>query len=138
MYWISTVRGRLPRKQGLKRSVTVSVGSSGTQVRGRLPRKQGLKQTEDRWQGYRHIVRGRLPRKQGLKHSYLSRIRRECRCPRATSTKTRIETPCSLPRLIHCLQVRGRLPRKQGLKPDSAFHPIFLRESEGDFHENKD
>ena len=85
-------------------------------------------------------VRGRLPRKQGLKlDPGIPPTDSATHCPRATSTKTRIETFAQLGdqlldmcpratstktriethrRALNNLQapVRGRLPRKQGLK----------------------
>ena len=60
------VRGRLPRKQGLKLGIRMPVDIY-PDVRGRLPRKQGLKHSDTAAIKYKVAVRGRLPRKQGLK-----------------------------------------------------------------------
>jgi len=93
-------------------------------------------------------VRGRVPRKQGLKHNLPLKGQTYYYCPRASSTKTRIETPmCPRRRLTRdgwktgsidikiqfsmgnpsrrasCRSicgVRGRVPRKQGLKPGAT------------------
>ena len=111
---ISKVRGRLPRKQGLKRNNAVS-GRVWKGVRGRLPRKQGLKRDPNIKTIDAANVRGRLPRKQGLKLNSPVQITLSAPLgPRATSTKTRIETACAS---TACINLFG---------------------SEGDFHENKD
>jgi len=132
------VRGRVPRKQGLKllgysmrwkpcgrprasstkTRIETSKSSHRYQsyiVRGRVPRKQGLKLNRASFLGTTFDVRGRVPRKQGLKLNESDELHPLPWCPRASSTKTRIET-------VQCENytfnriVRGRVPRKQGLK----------------------
>ena len=156
-----TVRGRLPRKQGLKHHfkspLTIALqGPRATSTKTRIEtRLSGLS-------GEVGGVRGRLPRKQGLKLIPLRLEPLALNRPRATSTKTRIETYRSSDGWpIHCRpratstktrietnlggyaetthEVRGRLPRKQGLKQSLPSCPNSLCDgSEGDFHENKD
>ena len=83
-------------------------------VRGQVPRKQGLKHGLKFIPGSAGVVRGQVPRKQGLKQHTAPRYPGASRSPRASSTKTRIET----------------LSR--------ATPASTLFQSEGKFHENKD
>ena len=115
-HFCGAVRGRLPRKQGLKHSNLDIIDAAIAKVRGRLPRKQGLKHHfKSPLTIALQDVRGRLPRKQGLKLFVWRLIHGNEHSPRATSTKTRIETWAGIE--LKRLAVLG---------------------SEGDFHENKD
>ncbi len=110
------------------------------QVRERVPRKQGLKREENAIPASHVFVRERVPRKQGLKPGVSISASNSSECPRASSTKTRIETFWKAheefspycPRasstktrietgidhgLPPSMAVRERVPRKQGLKP---------------------
>ena len=61
-------------------------------VRGQVPQKQGLKPKTKRRFLCKGNVRGQVPQKQGLKHIYKTDYFTFSQCPRASSTKTRIET----------------------------------------------
>ena len=88
-----------------------------TRVRGQVPQKQGLKP----WEEYPHLteqqVRGQVPQKQGLKLVTGSYSGYSSIGPRASSTKTRIETATTLDAVMPKPIVRGQVPQKQGLKP---------------------
>ena len=59
--------------------------------------------------------------------------------PRASSTKTRIETITSYSYVNFDGYLRGRVPQKQGLKlNDSGTFSVRWFPSEGEFHKNKD
>ncbi len=116
---ILSLRGQVPRKQGLKllvanafapKPIASRASSTKTRIetnkynpkypvaeglRGQVPRKQGLKPVPWFQILEPSSLRGQVPRKQGLKllNVHLSPSFR--RCPRASSTKTRIETPMS-------------------------------------------
>ncbi len=83
-------------------------------------------------------VRGQVPRKQGLKPPG-EQGAEKLESPRASSTKTRIETPRTQANLSAADTVRGQVPRKQGLKlPIAQGWVNNMAMSEGKFHENKD
>jgi len=68
-------------------------GPSADTIRGQVPRKQGLKLLVDlrtsRWVAF---IRGQVPRKQGLKLGSEPPVLAIDKNPRASSKKTRIET----------------------------------------------
>ena len=112
-----SVRERVPRKQGLKPYMPLCRLSRPSEVRERVPRKQGLKLKCPCYTLFgRIIVRERVPRKQGLKRYPCNQTTAHDLSPRASSTKTRIETNPDHRVLPRDALVRERVPRKQGLK----------------------
>ena len=69
-------------------------------------------------------VRGQVPQKQGLKHHTDALMSLIIISPRASSTKTRIETTTGCMSRRLSLRVRGQVPQKQGLK---LHHLVLLQ-----------
>ncbi len=84
------VQKQVPRKQGLKPTPMILISAS-TSVQKQVPRKQGLKPRLACRVCCHALVQKQVPRKQGLKLIVIS-LASGAMSPKASSTKTRIET----------------------------------------------
>jgi len=135
---LGSVRGRVPRKQGLKLAHTFNHAPIFQSPRA-SSKKTRIETIDDGSITYWSNVRGRVPRKQGLKLRWIKRPESgRWYCPRASSKKTRIETRISIYDIGSALQSEGEFQENKDWNSGAQIKRDFGLLSEGEFQENKD